>query len=93
MRKSIRNMFLVGQSELSKVARSEAAPGVKNRALITERVAPGQRGRLHHAATEWFAVSADGKAIEAGTVVDLLGRDGLTYTVQPTPLALSKLAA
>lgn len=93
MREPIRNILPFRNQKISHAIRNHPAIGMKNRALITEEITPFKRGRLHYDATDWFAISADGSAIEAGTMVDLLWRDGLTYTVQPTALHMPQVAA
>lgn len=93
MRDSSDNLRLFNRSRILETVGRMTPASIRNRALITEPVTPGKRGRLHYEATDWFAISADGSVIEAGTVVDLLGRDGLTYIVRPTSLAVPQLAA
>ncbi|MBE9138421.1 NfeD family protein [Nodosilinea sp. LEGE 07088] len=93
MRGSIRNTVLFNRSKTLQATPKGGSFSAHNRALIIERITPSKRGRLHHAATDWFAVSADGTTIEAGTTVELLGRQGLTYTVRSTARSIPQIAA
>ncbi|NER79532.1 MAG: hypothetical protein F6K42_08095 [Leptolyngbya sp. SIO1D8] len=56
--------------------------GKKDRAMVVRDILPERRGRISWSNTTWFAISTDNFRIPAGTVVELLDRDGNTWLVK-----------
>lgn len=56
--------------------------GHKERAKVVRDILPGRRGRIAWGNTTWFALSNENIYLPAGTIVDLLDRDGNTWLVQ-----------
>jgi membrane-bound serine protease (ClpP class) len=79
------------------VIRNRRAPQLQPGALYLRRwlVAPGTpaavrrdllpEGTIYAAGEEWTARTRDGRALERGTPVRVIGQDGLTIIVEPTP--------
>lgn len=55
--------------------------GKSDRAVVVRDISPEQRGRIAWRNTTWFAVSDQNIHIPAGTIVDLLEREGNTWLV------------
>ncbi|MBE7382885.1 MAG: hypothetical protein F6J95_015905 [Leptolyngbya sp. SIO1E4] len=56
--------------------------GKKDRARVVRDILPERRGRISWSNTTWFAISNDNLGIPAGTVVELLAREGNTWLVK-----------
>ncbi len=55
---------------------------VGSKARVTEDIPAGDKGRVRIFGDDWQALGADGTAIPAGTMVEVVSRDGNVLTVK-----------
>ncbi len=63
----------------------ESDPNYRGRAIVSDTIAPDQRGRVHFQGSWWPALCDQDITLAVGEVVQVIGRQNITLLVKPTP--------